>query len=81
LLASAKRAGESVLESGRRENEEAIQAMVEQWGLQVHTVPPEAMVEWERDISATYSVIRGGLVPEEMFDEVMRLVDEYRASN
>ena len=25
--------------------------------------------------------IRGGLVPEEMFDEVMRLRDEYRASN
>lgn len=81
LLASAKRAGESIMESGRRENEEAIQAMVDQWGLQVHSVPPEAFAEWERDISATYSVIRGGLVPEDMFDEVMRLRDEYRASN
>ena len=81
LLASAKRAGEKIMESGRRENEEAIQAMVDQWGLQVHPVPPEALAECERDISATYSVIRGGLVPEVMFDEVMRLRDEYRASN
>lgn len=81
LMASAKRAGEAVMESGRRENEEAIKVMVDQWGLQVHRIPPEAMVEWERDISATYPIIRGGLVPEDMFDEVMRLVDEYRASN
>jgi len=81
FLAAARRAGESVLENGRRENREAIQVMVDQWGLQVHKVPPEARREWEREVSAVYPEIRGGLVPEEMFDEVMRLVDEYRTSN
>jgi TRAP-type C4-dicarboxylate transport system substrate-binding protein len=81
LLAAAKRAGESVIQNGRRENEEAIQVMVDQWGLKVHNVPPDAMAGWEREMSGFYPKIRDGMVPEAMFDEVMRLVDEYRASN
>lgn len=81
LMASAKRAGESVLESGRRENREAVDALVDQWGVQVHDVSPAAMAEWEREVAAVYPEIRGGLVPTLIFDEVMRLIDEYRSSN
>ncbi|MEZ5277232.1 MAG: TRAP transporter substrate-binding protein DctP [Opitutaceae bacterium] len=81
LLEAARRAGDFVLESGRRENEEAIDALVDQWGVQVHDVPPAAMAEWEQAVSAAYPEIRGGLVPPAIFDEVMKLIDEYRASN
>jgi len=81
LMKAARRAGESVRDSGRQENNEAIKAMVEQWGLQVHEVPPEALEVWEREVSAQYPDIRGGLVPAGVYDEVMRLIDEYRASN
>lgn len=81
LLAAARRAGESVQDAGRSENEEAVKAMVEQWGLQVHEVPPEALAVWESEVSAQYPKIRGGLVPVDVYDEVIRLIDEYRASN
>jgi len=81
LLEAAHRAGESVRDSGRQGNDEAVAAMVDQWGLQVHEVPPEALAEWEEVVSARYPEIRGGLVPADIFDEVMLLIDEYRASN
>lgn len=81
LLDAARKAGASVQNSGRQENDEAIEAMVSEWGLQVHQVPPDDMVVWQSEVAATYPKIRGNLVPTEVYDEVLRLIDEYRASN
>lgn len=81
FMDAARRAGASVQNSGRLENDEAVEAMVSQWGLEVHEVPPADLDVWETEVSALYPDIRGNLVPAGVFDDVMRLIDEYRASN
>ena len=57
---------------------EAIAAMVKR-GLQVQTLTPEARREWRHTVEKFYPKIRGKLVPADLFDEVNRLVLEYRA--
>ena len=44
-------------------------------------VTPEALKEWEKTVSAVYPMIRGSLVPAEVFDRVMEIVREYRAAH
>ena len=50
-----------------------------QRGLKVQAVTPELQAEWRRVALATYPLIRGKMVPAESFDEVQRLLREYRA--
>jgi hypothetical protein len=45
----------------------------------VQAVTPEAEAEWRRQAEQLYPMIRGKLVPAERFDEVQRLLREYRA--
>jgi len=80
LLAAAQVAGESIRARSRKESTDAIEAMVAR-GLVVHDVPPEALKEWEQAVDKAYPLIRGSMVPADVFDEVMRHVDEYRASH
>jgi hypothetical protein len=42
-------------------------------------VSPEVEAEWRRTAEEFYPAIRGRLVPAEFFDEVRRLLAEYRA--
>jgi TRAP-type C4-dicarboxylate transport system substrate-binding protein len=62
----------------RREDVESVEAM-KQRGLKVQPVTPEVEAEWRRMAEAAYPMIRGGMVPAELFDEVQRLLKEYRA--
>jgi TRAP-type C4-dicarboxylate transport system substrate-binding protein len=62
----------------RRMDEDALKTMKSQ-GLEV--VPPKDPKAFEKAAIATWSVIRGKVVPAETFDEVKRLVDEYHASH
>lgn len=74
----AERAGDRLRKSVRQLERDAIVAM-EQRGLQVVEITPEAYREWERLVRALYPEIRGSLMPARYFDEVLRLRDEYRA--
>lgn len=76
---AARAAGQTIRERSRKESNDAIAAMVAR-GLNVHDVTPEALAEWEKTVSGVYPMIRGSLVPADVFDEVMRLVGEYRAA-
>jgi hypothetical protein len=49
-------------------------------GLTVHAVPPEAEAEWRKLAESAYPKIRGTMVPADMFDEVVRLLKEYRGA-
>jgi TRAP-type C4-dicarboxylate transport system substrate-binding protein len=80
LLEAATRAGVEIRSAGRREAAEAISTMKEKWGLTVHEVTPEIEAEWREAAEAAYPTIRGPVVPAEMFDEVQRLLAEYRAA-
>lgn len=78
---------EVALEEGRALNgevrklgEKSIKAMTDR-GLKV-TTPDAATVEaWRKTAELAYPEIRGKVVPDEYFDEVIRLAKEYRAQH
>lgn len=75
---AAVQAGQQIQQRSRQESDEAVAAMRKR-GLQVHTVSPELDAEWRHFAEDVYPSIRGTMVPNEMFDEVMRLLSEYRS--
>ena len=79
MLAAAEKAGKEIRNNSRKENEEAVAAMQKR-GLQVHEVTPEQEKAWQIVAEKSYPEIRGRLVPADIFDEVQRLLKEYRAS-
>jgi TRAP-type C4-dicarboxylate transport system substrate-binding protein len=78
LRAAATAAGARFQESGRTENDEAVAAMQKR-GLTVTPMTPAADAAWRSMAEDFYPEIRGSLVPADMFDEVVRLLTEYRA--
>ena len=80
LLQAAKEAGKQNREHGRAESEKSIEAMKAK-GLTVHKASPEIEAEWRAAAEGFYPRIRGKLAPADIFDEVRRLVNEYRARN
>jgi TRAP-type transport system periplasmic protein len=76
---AAIEAGKQMQARGRQESQEAIEAMKKR-GLQVHSVSPALMDEWQHFCEAVYPHMRGAMVPADMFDEVLRLVKQYRES-
>jgi TRAP-type C4-dicarboxylate transport system substrate-binding protein len=78
LAAIATETGKGVQSTGRRESVESVRTMQEKWGLEVHTPTPEMVAGWRKASEAAYPEIRGKVVPEEVFDEVSRLLRAYR---
>ena len=76
---AATEAGLQMQARGRKESVEAVEAMKKR-GLQVHPVSPELLDEWQKFVEAVYPRMRGTMVPADMFDEVFRLLKEYRSS-
>jgi len=70
--------GKEMETDSRKENDLAVEAMRKR-GLQVRPVPPELEVQWRKFAESTYPRIRGHMVPADTFDEVQRLLSEYRA--
>jgi TRAP-type C4-dicarboxylate transport system substrate-binding protein len=81
MTAGAAEAGRQIQESSRRESDEAVETMKKKWGLTVHTLTPDLEQQWRTFAEGIYPKIRGTLVPPEVFDEVRRLVAEYRTSH
>jgi TRAP-type C4-dicarboxylate transport system substrate-binding protein len=79
LLKVAAEAGKLIKADGRRESVESVEAMRKR-GLQVHPVPPDAEAEWRRTMEAAYPTIRGPIVPADIFDEVVKELQAYRAA-
>lgn len=79
LQLAARRAGDKIKTHGRRESDEAVAAMRDKHGLQVHAVSPELEAAWRAEAMTFWPEIRGSLVPAEIFDEVERLLAEYRS--
>jgi TRAP-type C4-dicarboxylate transport system substrate-binding protein len=80
LRATAEDIGAKLRTQGRKEGDEAVRAM-QQHGLQVHALTPEAGREWQELAAEVYPKIRGTVVPADIFDAVERHVKEYRASH
>jgi TRAP-type C4-dicarboxylate transport system substrate-binding protein len=79
MLRSAADCGQEFQARGRQENQEAVEAMQKR-GLQVHAVNKEAEEEWRRFSENLYPRIRGNIVPADMFDEVVQVLRDHRAT-
>jgi len=79
LMKAAKQAGKEIRASSRKESDDAVEAMKKR-GLKVTTVSPEMEEQWRTEVQKVYPEIRERIVPSEIFDEVQRLVKEYRAN-
>lgn len=79
LLAIAVETGRLVKTAGRAEGEAAVVAMQKR-GLTVHAVTPEVEAEWRATVEKMNDQIRGKIVPADIYDEVQRLLKEYRAA-
>lgn len=80
LLELALATGREIKANGRKEGDESVQAMQKR-GLKVTPVTPELEAEWRKAAEEAYPMIRGKLVPEDVFDTTLRLLKEYRESH
>jgi TRAP-type C4-dicarboxylate transport system substrate-binding protein len=78
MRSEAAESGARFRARGRLEAESAVGAM-QRRGLTAHTLTPAQEAEWRAMSERLYPRIRGTIVPADVFDEVIRLVREYRA--
>jgi hypothetical protein len=78
LLDAAVAAGTKIRAATRRDDEAAIEAM-RQRGMVVNLMPPEFEPEWRQFADDLYSLIRGKMIPADVFDLILQWVAEYRA--
>lgn len=79
MMNAAREAGVSLRGGIRKMGDEAI-ATMQKRRLQVIHADAAALAEWRREAEGVYPKLRGGQVPAELFDEVRKLRDEYRAT-
>lgn len=77
LAKAAAETGAQMKTKARAEGDQAVETMKKR-GLIVHPVSPELEAEWRKAVEEYYPKIRGGVVPAPFFDEVQRLLQEYR---
>jgi TRAP-type C4-dicarboxylate transport system substrate-binding protein len=77
LRQAAARAADTLRAQREIADNACIEAMRKR-GLQVHAVPPAVQAEWEQLAAKGYPVIRGSLVPADMFDAVQQALAQFR---
>jgi serine/threonine protein kinase/TRAP-type C4-dicarboxylate transport system substrate-binding protein len=77
LFEAAAEAGAKIRAASRKEDENAIKTMQTR-GLIVHSVTPGIEEEWRNWAESLYPLIRGTLIPAEIFDSILPLLAEYR---
>ena len=76
---TSRKAGEKIRADSRREDDEAIQAMVQKQGLKVTSLSPEADKAWRDEMDRISPRIRGNIVPADVYDTVQAALQEFRA--
>ena len=79
MMNAAREAGESLRGSIRKMGDEAV-ATMQKRRLQVIHVDAATVAEWRKEAEGVYPKLRGGQIPAELFDQVRKLRDEYRAA-
>ena len=79
LLKVAQTAGQEIKQNGRKEGAESVLAM-EKRGLKVTRVTPEIEAEWRAMGESVYPQVRGRVVPADVFDQALKFIKEYRAT-
>ena len=78
LMEAAREGGRRFLGDIRKMSDDAVTAMTKR-GLNVTRLDDATLAIWRREAEAVYPKIRGNTVPADLFDEVRRLRDEFRA--
>jgi TRAP-type transport system periplasmic protein len=79
LLAAGREAGGALRGGIRKMGDEAVVTMQKR-RLQVIHVDDAGLADWRKEAESVYPKLRGHLVPADLFDEVRKLRDEYRAT-
>ena len=79
MLSAAEDAGTRMRGEIRQLGEDSITEMSKR-GLSVHEPDAAALSAWRTEADSTYPSLRGDYCPADIFDEVVRLRDEYRAT-
>ena len=79
ILDQARECGRRIQAVGREEALKSIDAM-KQRGLVVRTPTVAQRAQWKRAAQEAHPRIRGTVVPAEIFDRVVALIDEYRTA-
>ena len=77
LAAAVRQAGVDIRSEIRRLGADAVETM-KQRGLEVVSLDAAERAEWREKAESAYPQIRGNLAPADLFDEVVRLRDEFR---
>jgi TRAP-type C4-dicarboxylate transport system substrate-binding protein len=77
LLEAARNAGKRLQEQVRQLEQDAVEQMKKR-GLQVVTLTPAEQAQWQKEAEKVYPSLRGRYAPADLFDEAVRLRDEYR---
>ena len=80
MLASARTAGQSLRDEIRKAESGSV-PMMQQFGLNVVHADAKAQAEWRQIAEGIWPKLRGGVVPQDLFDEVKRLRDDYRKAH
>ena len=78
MMIAARDAGVSLRSSIRKMGDDAVASMQKR-KLQVVHADAAVIADWRREAEGVYPKLRGRQVPADLFDEVRRLRDEYRA--
>ena len=76
--AAARRIGAEMSDTIRQQDVKSVGVM-KKYGLTVTEVDAATRAQWMSKGEETWSTMRGNIVPEEVFDEAKRLVEEYRS--
>jgi TRAP-type C4-dicarboxylate transport system substrate-binding protein len=79
MLKSAAACGQEFQMLGRKESQESVESMQKR-GLHVQPVNQDVEAAWQQFSEGFYPKIRGNIVPADMFDKVMQILRDYRAS-
>jgi TRAP-type C4-dicarboxylate transport system substrate-binding protein len=79
MMTAAREAGVGLRGGIRKMGDEAV-ATMQKRRLQVIHVDSAVLAEWRREAEGVYPKLRGHQIPAELFDEVLKLRDEYRAA-
>ena len=78
IQAAAQKAGDEAKVQIRQLEAEAVEAM-QTYGLEVHDVSAEVAAMWQTELQNAHPRLLGSSIPEEIYTEVVELLETYRA--
>ncbi len=79
MVKVAKETGALIKKTSREESANAVKTMQEKWGVKVHEPTPQEFQLWRDTMQEVYPMIRGDIVPEEIWEVVVSVLEAHRA--